>query len=306
MNRQDLWSRFYVWYVVQPLATRTLLLLNTLSFILWLIPVRWIDPLAWAWVQLGVVQTGFSWATPIQLISYNFIQVWNHPLEIINFLFMMSWLYMFGSDYEQSHKSHRVLGVYLMGGVLGALVGWSFATFALKLPAQTWVASGASIGILSLLFAYTAHYPQQSVGFFFFQIPMWGIALLMLAIFSLGNAHWISCLVAAAFGWRFGLAEKQGQDWAAWVYPLFAPQQKPSPKNIKPNKPVKVVIYAEKKRNPLSTQTVADLSTSKTTVKQPEKTSQSEIDRILDKINASGYASLTEEEKQQLLRASEN
>lgn len=106
-----------------------------------------------------------------------------------------------------------------------------------------------------------------------------------------GNAggH-IAHLGGALAGWWFASGLEKGRDATAWINRFFDWVAGGLSVKRKPGKPKMEVHYGDKAKD-------YDYNARK-------KQQSEEIDRILDKLRKSGYASLTEEEKKSLFDAS--
>ncbi len=225
---------------------------------------------------------------PWSLLTYMFLHT-----DLLHILFNMLVLFWTGRLFCEYLGNRKLTGVYLMGGLSGA----SLYLLAYQLfPAFDGASSGAHllgasagviavmVGIATLLPEYTVHLlligPVRlkfvaafSVVLYFISIPM-------------GNAggH-IAHLGGALAGFFIVRALQKGRDLTSWLS-FF--ERKGS--NTKGRRRMKVVS-----RKSLSDDEI---------FRRDQVASQELVDRILDKINKSGFDSLTNAEKEVLYRAS--
>jgi hypothetical protein len=216
----------------------------------------------------------------------------------------MLWLYWFGQIFLQYLEPKKLLSIYILGGISGALL--YIATFNL-LPAFQGVISasyalGASAAVYAIVVAISAFVPDYSLGLLFIgRVKLKYIALfvVILDILSIprGNAggH-IAHLGGAMYGYIFALRMKKGKDITkgfSSVMDYLVSLFKPSPKlKVSSNN------FKTKQKpgsGPTYSKTASDLDFNKKKLDE-----QAEIDRILDKISKYGYDALSKEEKNTL------
>jgi membrane associated rhomboid family serine protease len=203
---------------------------------------------------------------------------------ILHILFNMLWLYWLGQIFEEYLGKKRIVGVYLLGGLTGALF---FLLAYNTLPLFTDAVNGstvvgASASVMAIVFATATLLPDYTISLMFIgPVKLKWIAIFYLIIDFLGTvgpnaggefAH----LGGALFGFIYIKQLQRGNDWVGGIAKLFTRRSK-----------LKVVsTNANKNPNALPR--------------------QEEIDRILDKISKSGYDSLNKQEKEILFRASKD
>lgn len=199
----------------------------------------------------------------------------------------MLWLYWMGQIFEEYLGNKRILGLYLMGGLAGAL--FYVASFNL-LPVfrdlvHISVIVGASAGVMAIVTATATLLPDYSIPLILIgPVKLKWLALFLviidfLMIIESNPGGEISHLGGALLGFVYIKRLQKGSDWIAIISNLF-------------------------KRGPrLSKLKVVARNTAKKNASKPR---QEEVDRVLDKISVSGYDSLNKEEKEILFRASKN
>jgi len=205
------------------------------------------------------------------------------PLHIF---FNMLWLYWIGQIFEEYLGNKRTIGLYLFGGLTGALffvLAYNYIpVFAHSNVAVGAVVVGASAAVMAVIVATATLLPDYTIYMMFIgpvKLKWLAIFYVILDFILIAGANpggEISHLGGAFFGFIYIKQLQRGHDWIGSINKIF----KPSPK-------LKVV--------------------SKSSVKNSnDLPRQEEIDRILDKISQSGYESLNKQEKEVLFRASKD
>lgn len=202
--------------------------------------------------------------------------------------------YWFGRIVGDLAGDRRIAGLYILGGLSGAL----FYIIYAQLSAITGIALGASGAVMCFVVAAGFLAPEYNMRLLLIgdvRLKYVALALVLIDLVLLAEnsnpggrfAH----LGGAIMGGVFVHMLRQGLD-------LTSPFQRGS-SLISASKPKKrripmTVIHNKKRPNRASQDTERPIDT------------QERIDQILDKINASGYESLTAEEKDFLYQASKN
>ena len=225
---------------------------------------------------------------PWTLITYMF----THK-GFIHILFNLLWLYWFGKVFLEYFDGKKLVGVYLLGGLVGAFV--YIACFNL-LPVfsrdvHVAIALGASASIMAVAIAISTYVPNYYWNLLFIgrvkiiYVAIGVFVLSSLIEFSENTGGKLAHIGGAAFGYLFTLRYKRGKDMTRGLnnlleklFGLFRPKPK---------------IRVTHKRNE------TDLE-----YNQRKAEEQKEVDRILDKIAKSGYGSLSAREKEILFRQS--
>ncbi|WP_298312955.1 rhomboid family intramembrane serine protease [uncultured Aquimarina sp.] len=230
---------------------------------------------------------------PWSIVTYAFLHsgLWHIASNMII-------LYFSGRYFVSYLTGKRVLTVYFLGAVFGALFFMLSYNF---FPAFSGTGDvpllGASASVMAILIATATYIPNMSIRLMFIgSIKFWWIAAFFVIMdliqipASNAGGH-IAHLGGALFGYLYASQLKKGNDIGSWfeklmdgVVSLFKPRKK---------SPLKTVHKAKKPRNTAKT-------TTSSTTKNPN---QAQIDAILDKISKSGYDSLTKQEKDFLFKA---
>lgn len=226
---------------------------------------------------------------PWTLITYMF----THQ-EVLHILFNMLWLYWFGRIFLEYLDERKLVAVYLLGGICGALVYIiAFNVF----PAFTSVvadsaAIGASASVMAIVVAIAVYVPDYTVQLFLFgriKIKYMALAIFILTSvmdFSVNSGGKLAHIGGALFGYFYIISLKQGHDIGKGfnkIIDFFVTM-------FKPRKKLKVThkkVATEYEYNKIKTE------------------HQKRINLILDKISKGGYDSLTKEEKEALFNESQ-
>jgi len=225
----------------------------------------------------------------------------------MHILFNMLWLYWFGKIFLEFIDKKKLLSVYLLGGISGAvlyiLAYNTFPAFKPWLPIS--YALGASASVYAIVVAISAYSPNYTINLLFIgrvQIKYIAVFVVVLDILSIsqGNAggH-IAHLGGALFGYLFAMQLKKNNDISSgftnFVDDLSSKFSSSPKMQVKSNK------FKKKRRAGFDTK---EKSESDIDYNKRKGTEQEIIDSILDKISKSGYNSLTKKEKETLFKAS--
>ncbi len=221
----------------------------------------------------------------------------------IHLLFNMLWLWWFGKIFLSYLDQRKLVSLYIMGGLGGALLYIAvfniFPAFAGMVNVS--IALGASASVMALVVATAVYLPEMEMHLLFFgRVKLKYLALITFLItsvfdFSVNTGGKIAHIGGALMGLAYGYGLKNGKDIGAWlnsIIDFFVTL-------FKPGKKMKVTY---KKAGPAfdARQTKTDYDYNKA---KAEK--QKAVDHILDKISKGGYDSLTREEKEILFSESQ-
>ncbi len=227
---------------------------------------------------------------PWTVITYMF----THK-DIWHILFNMLWLYWFGTIFLEYLDQRKLVAVYILGGLSGALLYvLSFNIFpAFKEVVSESVAIGASASVMAIVIAVAAYVPNYTINMLFIgRIKIIYVALVIFVLtsavdFSVNSGGKLAHIGGALFGYLYTVNLKKGRDTGKWINKIidfFATL-------LKPRKKLKVIHKKPK--------TEYEYNRIKTD-------HQAKINLILDKISKGGYDSLTREEKDTLFNESQN
>jgi membrane associated rhomboid family serine protease len=235
-------------------------------------------------------------------------------------LWNMLFLYWFGRIVGDFIGNQRVLPIYLLGGLSGAVVYLFISNvlpiFMNHIPPifdMGTYALGASAAVMGIVVAAGVISPDYIIRLLFFgDVKLKYIvgALVLLDLVALSNLNntggAFAHLGGAIMGWLFVRRLRDGNDWAQPVNSLleYVSGGFASKKNT--NRGPRMAYKNPNRPTPSASK--SDVKTSrKTTTTTTDKTDlpyQERLDAILDKIKQSGYDSLTSEEKEFLFNAS--
>lgn len=239
----------------------------------------WVKRILIATVLMFFVQWTVRWSTPLLMLFPN--QVLSRPWTIVTYMFIhdpsgfghifwnMLGLYFFGPRVESRIGSQRFMTLYLLSGLAGALLSILLA------PRNPIL--GASGAVLGVLMAFARFWPRE-------RLYIWGVLPI--------EARWLVIIYAAidilgfnGFG-RLGVANVAhlGGFAGALLYLLFL-ERRQGARRFKQAATPKVPEAALGNWR----------SVDRTSI---HAVNREEVDRILDKISASGLASLTPQERQ--------
>lgn len=226
---------------------------------------------------------------PWSIVTYAFFH--NGFLHI---LFNLIVLNFSGRIFLTFFSSKQLFGLYILGAIFGAFIFmlgyWVFPRFANMFSPMV----GASAAVNAILFAAVAYNPMYSIRLLLIgTVKLWHIAavffILDLIRLTGSNAggH-LAHIGGAIFGVFFMNQLRNGHDLTRWINGFW--DYITSFFSAKPKFKIKTVHRNAQKYAP-------------TAAKSQPSEQQKKIDVILDKISASGYDSLTKEEKEFLFKA---
>jgi len=226
---------------------------------------------------------------PWTVITYMFLHK-----DIWHILFNMLWLYWFGKIFLEYLDQRKLVAVYLLGGLSGALVYiLSFNIFpAFSGVVAESVAIGASASVMAVVIAIASYVPDYTIQLLLLgriKIKYMALAIFILTSimdFSVNSGGKLAHIGGAFLGYFYSLNLRQGRD----IGKSFNRFIDFIATFLKPRKKLKVTY--KKPKN--------DFEYNKIRLEH-----QAKINHILDKISKGGYDSLTREEKETLFNESQ-
>ncbi|MBD3672345.1 MAG: rhomboid family intramembrane serine protease [Planctomycetaceae bacterium] len=264
-------------------AIRTIIIMNVVVWVLQLATANPNDPRAggiteWLSLSLNDLASFQIW----RLLTYGFCHATG---DLMHIAFNMLFLWMFGRMVEGIYGSREFMAFYLMGILISGFANLLFS----GVMGQPYVSMiGASGGVNAVVILTAMHFPRLTVYFMLFlPMPLWVLAIFYVGMDALGLigggdgiAH-AAHLGGAAFGflyfrrgWRLSPLLSSFENWQN---PIASMQRK-----RRDRKRQKELQVFEPQDDEL----------------------RAEVDRILAKINERGEASLTDDERKTLERAS--
>lgn len=226
---------------------------------------------------------------PWTLITYMF----THK-DIWHILFNMLWLYWFGRIFLEYLDERKLVAVYLLGGVCGALVYiLSFNIFPAFTSVVAYsVAIGASASVMAIVVAIAAYVPDYTIQLFLFgriKIKYMALAIFVLTSimdFSVNSGGKLAHIGGAFFGYFYTINLRHGRDIGKGFNGIID---------------LIVMIFKPRKKLKVTHKKVA----TEYDYNKIKAEYQKQINSILDKISKGGYDSLTKEEKETLFKESQ-
>jgi len=230
---------------------------------------------------------------PWTLITYMFA---HSRWDIFHILFNMLVFYWFGRLFVEYLGSAKLTALYILGGLAGGIMYLlMFNTVPYYIERSGFPGMvGASASIYAIVVATATLLPNYTFFLLFFgPVKIKYIAAFYVVISFLGTTQSnaggnLAHLGGALIGFVYLKQLQAGINWGSWItvtLEWFQDLFKSKPK-------VKVTYRSEEKPSKQKVKVSAN------------KSSQAEIDAILDKISDRGYESLTKEEKDKLFNAS--
>jgi membrane associated rhomboid family serine protease len=257
------------------------------------------------WIQLWTMPSSLSQLAlrPWTVLTYMFAQY-----EVLHILFNMLWLYWFGSIFMQFSTPRQLVGLYLYGGIVGALVFFvGYNIFPGLVYNQGWLI-GSSASVIAIVIATAMMRPDMSMRLLFLgEVKLKWIAVGAVVIFLIGlsgdniGGH-LAHIGGGLVGLYYGMMMRRGIDITNPINRTIDCIVNAF-NGIKNVHPIKVKKYKAAKKATGETQRPSTASTSSSS-ERISKEDQEELDKILDKVKKSGYTALSAEEKRRLFDVS--
>jgi len=247
------------------------------------------NPVESAWMQ--AIESWFSVPASWELLMQKPWTILTYMILHMDFwhlFFNLLWLYWFGKIFLEFMKERKLLIIYILGGISGALLFILafnfFPVFSQSLGRA--VLLGASASVIAIVVATVVMVPNYTIQLLFLgtvKIKYIALAMIILDIFMLrsdNSGGHFAHLGGAIAGLCYILADRKGLT-------LIIPQFKLNLRRKKVKK-----VYSTGK--PLTDEEYNRIRSQ----------NQKKIDGILDKIAKSGYKSLSEAEKEFLFKFS--
>jgi membrane associated rhomboid family serine protease len=279
------------------------------------------------WVILRISN---GWVTPpvydkiVQFLSisskgmHNLTHIWaviTHMFlheRFFHLFFNMLLLYYFGRIVGDFIGNHRVLPLYLLSGIAGAILFFVSINLLPYGGDNIHFALGASAAVMGIVLAAGVLSPD-----YIFYLPLLGpvkikyiiAVMLLIDLFAMaGNTNTgghFAHLGGALFGWIFVRQLRKGKDLSVFVNRLiYSISLLFNPEARKQERKGPHVVYKNKDTQKTSARKQQRKKRSKPNHSSDNLSHQEQVDTILDKIKEQGYESLTPEEKEFLFNAS--
>lgn len=213
----------------------------------------------------------------------------------IHFIFNLLWLYWFGKIFLHFLDQRKLVAVYILGGLTGALffVGFFNIVPAFRESVSATSALGASAAVMAIVTTIAVWAPEYEIMLFLIgRIRLKYLALIMFLLttvfdFSVNTGGKVAHLGGALLGLIYAVSLRKNVDLGKGVnavIDMMATLFRPRPK-----------IRVTHRKPPRDDHQYNRVKAEK----------QEEINLILDKISKGGYDSLTAEEKKRLFSESQ-
>lgn len=230
----------------------------------------------------------FLLTRPWTVFTYMFVHA-----DLFHILFNMLFLYWFGQIFLTYFTPRNLGSLYIGGGLSGALVYvLAFNIIPYYIDMGNLPMIGASASATAIMFAAAFYNPNAEVNILInFTVKIIYIAIFIFVIDFISLASdtnpggHVAHIGGAILGYIYARQYQKGKDITRWLSKLMdwftnLFKAKPSKMKVKYKRNETDYEYNQRKHNDME-----------------------EIDRILDKIKASGYSSLTSDEKKRLFDA---
>lgn len=224
---------------------------------------------------------------PWSLFTYLFL---HHDLW--HLIFNMLWLYYAGQFFLNFFDFERLFSLFLLGGVSAGVVYVMLYSLVPSLSVIPSAMVGSSAGVMAVLIFMATYNPNQPVQLLFFRLKLWHLGAFFVVIDLLQLSSGVNFggriahLTGAAIGYFSARQLLNGIEVAGGFQRFVGRLLRSKGSNSGPRKSAFRVYKSRSKPSKGS--------------KQPSD--QERIDAILDKISASGYDSLSAEEKEYLFK----
>ncbi len=217
-------------------------------------------------------------------------------------LYNMLGLYWFGSILRDFLGDRKLLGVYMIGGMVGSLSMLVLFNLVPYFAGSNGIGLGASAAVFAIAAAAATKFPDYKLNLMFIgPVKIQYIVLVYVFLSFLGLkadnvGGEVAHLAGALIGFIYIKQLDKGIDLGSPILSVIDF----GASFFKPKSKIKVSHRGAKR----TASKKSTFSSKKKTNDLVVESDQDEIDAILDKISQSGYESLTKEEKQKLFNAS--
>jgi membrane associated rhomboid family serine protease len=267
---------------------------------------RWLIGINIAVFVLQILVRGFTNAFDLDVDAVLQGQVWrlltyaflHDPGNVWHIVWNMLFLWWFGTDVEEIYGSREFLAFYLTAALLGGF-GFLAGYYAMDMPGARCL--GASGAVTAVLVLCAMHFPTRIIlVFMILPVPIWLFVVIsvgkdayyLLRNIDSGTAVTVH-LAGAAFAFLYYKAQWRVLYLTSWLRSLLRQRSRP---NLR--------VYREEPQQPVSVAAPPAAPGAQPTGDVDEHL-EAKLDAILEKVARHGQNSLTESERQILLRASE-
>jgi membrane associated rhomboid family serine protease len=226
---------------------------------------------------------------PWTLVTYMF----THK-ELLHILVNLLWLYWFGAIFLEYLDQKKLVAVYLLGGLAGAVtyvLSYNIFPAFSEVVEESIPLLGSSASVMAVVIAIAAYVPDYTVTLFLIgRVKIKYIALIIFILtsvldFSVNSGGKLAHIGGAFFGYFYTLNYRRGKDTGKWLSRLLDSA---------------ATLFSRKRKMKVTYKKVPD----DYEYNRIKSEHQAQINKILDKISKGGYDSLTREEKDILFNES--
>jgi membrane associated rhomboid family serine protease len=284
-------------FAIRGQVCKWLIIINALVFVVQMLTRERVQPPGFApvwfpgpvteWLLLNVQEVihGQVW----RLLTYAFL---HDTSTIWHILFNMLFLWWFGSDLEEMHGPREFLTFYLTAAVVGGL-----AFFAVGMvQGGQGLCLGASGAVTAVMVLFACHFPHRTVLLFFvIPVPVWllvGFQVVQDSFIFLSQTKTEVAVTVHLGGAAFAFLYYKFQWRLLDLWPNLKAWKRQR------SRPRLRVFHGEE-------ETPSPVPVPSPPLEDLDEQLEAKLDAVLEKVARSGQASLTDSERQILLRASE-
>lgn len=258
------------------------LLLHLVAIIFWLFGGDTDNVLKWVEVPSRFSELLIR---PWTLITYCFAHY-----DLLHILFNLLWLWWLGRIFLEFFTPKHLSGLYILGGIGGAALYVLAYNTLPALVGQHGYLIGASASVIAIVVAVAAYVPNYKINLLFLgeiSLKWIAVTMVLMSVLGIGASNTggdIAHVGGAIVGLLFTYFFKRGRDITRWINAtLDALASMVRKKDAGVGSPVGGKTYGDSRNT---------------------EPTEADLDRVLDKIRRSGYASLNDNERDILFNAS--
>lgn len=258
------------------------------------------------WIELPS-QPEFLLVQPWSVLTFMVAHV-----DVWHIVFNMLWFYWMGKMFLDYFTSKQLTALYYLGGIMGGLFYILALNVLPRFSGLNVFMLGASASVMAIVVALTVYAPDRRIGLLFIgavELKWVTLVMLVLDLLSITGDNYgghISHLGGAAFGVWFALMMRRGRDITSWLNRVldkavswFRGLNQKRAQSLGGGR--KKPMWSRDNHNGATREQYTAQRGKPTHRGEP---TEEEIDVVLDKLKKSGYAGLTEKDKDTLFRAS--
>lgn len=297
---ENVFTRLRRWFRLKPPTLRRVLVANVAIYLAWVLVLGHIPATQVFFRDVLALDPNLPdiLMMPWQLLTYSFLHLGFGLGGLIHIAFNMLWFVWLGQEYEELYGSERMAWLYALGAIGGGVLTVILHALFPGVPAFGGFVHGASGAVLAVIAAVATLHPHKRIGLLL--LGVWPLRWILVAFLALD--------LMFGLGGGVSVSAHLGGALAGFLFARFGGSYSGSaPRGPRPISRKESGGFLKKldewlgSRSGRQGRSSREMVSDATIVAESE---ESEIDRILDKINEHGYESLTEKEKRRLYEAS--